>query len=73
MRLWRCGADFKSIEALFAVPVKGFVNALAFSEDGKNLVAVTGQEHRLGRWQVIKEAKNQLVVIPLQTSEDIFK
>ena len=30
-----------------------------------------GQEHRLGRWQRIKEAKNCVLVIPLETTEEI--
>jgi len=33
------------------------------------LVAAIGQEHRLGRWQRIKEARNVAVVIPLVFAE----
>lgn len=50
---------------LFEVPVRGFVNSLAFSSDGSKLIAAIGQEHRLGRWWRIKEAKNSVLVIPL--------
>jgi len=45
------------------------VNSLRFSSSGKFLVAGIGQEHRLGRWTRIKEAKNGFVVIPLPTEE----
>ena len=47
----------------------GFVNALAFSNDGNNLIAGIGQEHRLGRWWRLKKAKNCVCVIPLQRTE----
>lgn len=53
------------MSVLFEVPVKGFVNSLAFSNDGCKLIAAIGQEHRLGRWWRIKEAKNSILVIPL--------
>lgn len=43
----------------------GFVNALAFSNDGNVLIAGIGQEHRLGRWWRLKNAKNSVCVIPL--------
>ena len=43
----------------------GFVNSLKFSSDGLQLLAGVGQEHRLGRWWRLKEAKNSLVVISL--------
>ena len=43
----------------------GFVNALKFSQDGRYLIAGIGQEHRLGRWWRLKEAKNSICVIPL--------
>jgi len=33
--------------------------------DGDHIVAAVGQEHRLGRWWRIKEARNSIVIIPL--------
>lgn len=65
IRLWKCGASFKSLEPLFAVPLSGFINVLAFSSCGSFLVAGVGQEHRLGRWWRMKEAKNAICIIPL--------
>ncbi|XP_051528626.1 U3 small nucleolar RNA-interacting protein 2-like isoform X1 [Myxocyprinus asiaticus] len=71
VQLWKCGQGFRGLEPLFSIPVTGFVNSLKFSNSGKFLVAGVGQEHRLGRWWRIKEAKNGLYVIPLkrQTKE----
>ncbi|XP_056324273.1 U3 small nucleolar RNA-interacting protein 2 isoform X1 [Danio aesculapii] len=66
VQLWKCGQGFRGLELLFSVPVNGFVNSLKFSNSGKFLVAGVGQEHRLGRWWRIKEAKNGLYIIPLK-------
>lgn len=65
IKVWKLGDGFRTIEFLFSVPVDGFINSLVFSADGKYLVAGVGREHRLGRWNVIKSAKTQIVVIPL--------
>ena len=43
----------------------GFVNDLKFSEDGSYLVAAVGQEHRLGRWSSMKQAKNSTLLIKM--------
>jgi len=65
IRLYRCSRDFKTLELLFDIPdVPGFVNSLQFSGDGQFVSAGVGQEHRLGRWWRIKEAKNCLLIIP---------
>ncbi|GAA6083261.1 U3 small nucleolar RNA-interacting protein 2 isoform X1 [Tachysurus ichikawai] len=66
VQLWKCGLGFRGLEPLFTIPVNGFVNSLKFSNTGKFLVAGVGQEHRLGRWWRIKEAKNGLYIIPLK-------
>ncbi|KAL4655971.1 U3 small nucleolar RNA-interacting protein 2 [Arapaima gigas] len=66
VQLWRCGEGFRSLLPLFSIPVTGFVNSLKFSNSGNFLVAGVGQEHRLGRWWRIKEAKNGLYIIPLK-------
>ncbi|XP_057375125.1 U3 small nucleolar RNA-interacting protein 2-like isoform X1 [Daphnia carinata] len=69
IRLWKCGENFRSLTPLFSVPVCGFVNSLAFSSDGKMLIAGLGQEHRLGRWWRNGSAKNEIVIIPLKQRE----
>ncbi|XP_071383110.1 U3 small nucleolar RNA-interacting protein 2 isoform X1 [Centroberyx affinis] len=66
VQLWKCGQGFRGLQPLFSVPVTGFVNSLKFSSSGQFLVAGVGQEHRLGRWWRLKEAKNGLYVIPLK-------
>ncbi|XP_030633350.1 U3 small nucleolar RNA-interacting protein 2 [Chanos chanos] len=66
VQVWKCGQGFRDLEPLFTVPVTGFVNSLKFSSSGKFLVAGVGQEHRLGRWWRLKEAKNGLYIIPLK-------
>ncbi|PIK53491.1 putative U3 small nucleolar RNA-interacting protein 2-like [Apostichopus japonicus] len=64
----------KGLRPLFDIPLMGFINCLQFSADGASLVAGVGQEHKLGRWWRIKEAKNSVVIIPLKkkpsTGED---
>lgn len=66
IRLWKCANNFRKLEEIQKIPVSGFVNSLAFTPDGNYLVAGVGQEHRLGRWWRLKEAKNSVVVIPLR-------
>jgi len=39
-----------------------------FSNSGRFLLAGIGQEHRLGRWNCIKSAKNGIKFIPLPSS-----
>ncbi|GFS05976.1 ribosomal RNA processing 9, small subunit (SSU) processome component, homolog [Elysia marginata] len=68
VRLWKCGSDFKSLKPIFKVPVPGFVNSLKFSSNGDFLVAGLGQEHRMGRWWRLKEARNGWCIIPLKHS-----
>jgi len=65
IKLWKCEKSFRSLMPVHSIPVSGFVNSLKFSPSGSFLVAGLGQEHRLGRWWRFKEAKNQLVIIPL--------
>ncbi|XP_064931116.1 U3 small nucleolar RNA-interacting protein 2 [Columba livia] len=66
VKLWKCGEGFRKLEPLCDIPVVGFVNSLKFSAAGDFLVAGLGQEHRLGRWWRIKEAKNSICIIPLK-------
>jgi len=70
IKLWQCGDGFRSLKQLFAIPVVGFVNAMTFSNDGNTLIAGVGQEHRLGRWWRLKNAKNSLCIIPLQRTAE---
>ena len=65
LRLWKIDPKSKSIQPIQDYEIKGFVNALSFTSDGKYLLAGVGQEHRCGRWWNLKESKNQLVCFPL--------
>lgn len=54
---------FRGLVALGAIPCPGMVNGLAFSADGRLLVAAVGQEHRLGAWYKNRAARNGVVFI----------
>ncbi|GIY16177.1 u3 small nucleolar RNA-interacting protein 2 [Caerostris extrusa] len=62
IRLWKRDDNKHSLVLISRIPVIGFVNSLKFSLSGKYLVAGIGQEHRLGRWWRMKEAKNSIVL-----------
>lgn len=47
------------------MPLDGFINGLVVSSTGTFLVAAVGQEHRLGRWEHQKTARNEICVVPL--------
>ncbi|XP_034239703.1 U3 small nucleolar RNA-interacting protein 2 [Thrips palmi] len=64
--LWKSGQGFRTLESMFHIPIKGFINGLAFTSDGRHLIAAVGQEHRLGRWWRDASVKNSVVVIPLK-------
>ncbi|KAF1420379.1 U3 small nucleolar RNA-interacting protein 2, partial [Spheniscus humboldti] len=66
VKLWKCSEGFRKLEPLWDIPLVGFVNSLKFSAAGDFLVAGLGQEHRLGRWWRVKEAKNSICIIPLK-------
>uniref|UniRef100_A0A2K6AI85 U3 small nucleolar RNA-interacting protein 2 n=1 Tax=Mandrillus leucophaeus TaxID=9568 RepID=A0A2K6AI85_MANLE len=66
VRLWQCGDGFRQLDLLCDIPLVGFINSLKFSSSGDFLVAGVGQEHRLGRWWRIKEARNSVCIIPLR-------
>ncbi|VDM59750.1 unnamed protein product [Angiostrongylus costaricensis] len=52
LKLWKIGADFKTISQVFAYEMKGFINDVRFSISGSLLAVAVGQEHREGRWWV---------------------
>jgi ribosomal RNA-processing protein 9 len=61
------GARAPILQALPTVPIVGFLNAITFARSGQFTLVGVGQEHRLGRWQRIPEARNgvHLVKLPL--------
>lgn len=68
---WKIGNEFRNVTKIFEYDVVGFVNSLEFTSDGKYLIAAVSQEHRLGRWWRIKEAKNCVHVIPLNSDVEL--
>lgn len=66
IKMWKYDANRKKlIDLRNDYEVDGYVNSLKFTSDGKRLIAAIGREHRLGRWDVVKTVKNNIVVIPL--------
>ncbi|KJH44508.1 WD domain, G-beta repeat protein [Dictyocaulus viviparus] len=65
LKLWKIGADFKSIFQT------GFINDVRFSMTGSFLSVAVGQEHRDGRWWVEKKARNQIVIIPTNIDREV--
>ncbi|XP_058129711.1 U3 small nucleolar RNA-interacting protein 2 [Anopheles ziemanni] len=65
VRVWKLANKRRSIEPLLTIPVVGFINAIEFTSDGRFLIVAVGQEHRLGRWWTLRNAKNRTLVIPL--------
>lgn len=55
-----------ALEEVQRIQCIGFVNSLVFSASSRLLIAAVSQEHALGRWQRIKEAKNAVQVFPLK-------
>ncbi|KAH7710041.1 U3 small nucleolar RNA interacting protein 2 [Aphelenchoides avenae] len=68
LKLWKVADDYKSIRVVDEFELEGFVNHIRFTEGGRKLVCAVGQEHKNGRWWKEVDAKNSIVVIPLQYS-----
>lgn len=65
LRFWHCDEEEGRLEPLMSVPLPGFINGLAIAPSGKFLAAAVGQEHRLGRWSRVAEARNSVCIVPL--------
>ena len=65
VRFWGCDDEARQMSEVASVALPGFVNGLALSKSGKLLGAALGQEHRLGRWFKLPEAKNGLAIVRL--------
>ncbi|RZF43950.1 hypothetical protein LSTR_LSTR006758 [Laodelphax striatellus] len=70
IKVWKCEDKYRKSKLLFTIAVKGFINSMAFSLDDRYLVVGVGQEHKLGRWQRIKEARNSVVLIELKKRKE---
>jgi len=57
---------FRGIVALGSpIPVAGVINGIAFSADGRLLVAAVGHEHRLGAWYKNRAARDGVLFVRL--------
>lgn len=65
IRFWLCDEANRSLEHIASAPVPGFVNALAVAPSAKFVACAVGQEHRLGRWFKVSEARNGLAIVHL--------
>ncbi|XP_068668327.1 U3 snoRNP-associated protein-like EMB2271 [Aristolochia californica] len=70
VRLWSIQSSTKNIQQLYALPLVGFVNSLAFAKSGHFLIAGVGQEPRLGRWGRVSEARNGVFIQRLKLLEE---
>ncbi|PIC49384.1 hypothetical protein B9Z55_008011 [Caenorhabditis nigoni] len=69
LKLWKIGENFRSITPFFSYSIPGFINSIAFSSNGKSLVVGAGKEHKDGRWWVDREARNQVVILPIRYTD----
>eukprot|EP00741_Cyanophora_paradoxa_P019931 tig00021179_g19236.t1 len=71
LRVWRAplgdASPKPAMPQVATVPMPGVVNGIAFARSARFLVAGVGQEHRLGRWQVVRGggSKNGIRIVPL--------
>ncbi|KAF9571577.1 pre-rRNA processing protein [Mortierella alpina] len=69
VRVWQIGKNMKNFALLSTIPMIGVVNDLQLYQPTLSkktlLVAAIGQEHKLGRWLRIKEARNGLRIVAL--------
>ena len=63
LRFWECDETNRALTPLCTAPVTGFVNGLALAPSGRFVAAAVGQEHRLGRWFKVPEARNSLCLV----------
>ncbi|ULU08660.1 hypothetical protein L3Y34_019689 [Caenorhabditis briggsae] len=69
LKLWKIGENFRSITPFFSYSIPGFINSIAFASNGKSLVVGAGKEHKDGRWWVDREARNQVVILPIRYTD----
>lgn len=68
VQLWALEDTNRVLKPLHKLPVKGFVNSLAFSHSGRFLLAGTGQEPRMGRWGRNSAGRNGVIMHPIELS-----
>ncbi|EEC51985.1 predicted protein, partial [Phaeodactylum tricornutum CCAP 1055/1] len=66
VRFWKASTGRtlaeRGLQAVGEIPLFGYVNDIAFGPKARFCVAAVGQEHRLGRWNRVAQAKNRLAI-----------
>lgn len=70
VKLWKLENSFRTISLCFDVPVCGFVNCIEFSLNTEKIVIAAGKECKFGRWDVVKPAKNCVIVFSLLKAQN---
>lgn len=68
VQLWALEDANRYLKPLHKLPVKGFVNSLAFAHSGRFLLAGTGQEPRMGRWGRNSAGRNGVIMHSIELS-----
>jgi ribosomal RNA-processing protein 9 len=69
LKFWQVSTDYKSLKLVKQIELKGFINDLKFTENGRKLVCAVGQEHKSGRWWKISDSKNSIVILTLNKED----
>lgn len=69
LKLWKIAENFRSVTPFFSYSIPGFINSINFAGNGKRLVVGAGKEHKDGRWWVDREARNQVVILPIRYTD----
>ena len=74
LRLWKVQTGSTNSERGLSpldakIPLDGYINSIAMGPKVRFAVVAKGQEHRLGRWNPVKRAKNRLAIVKLYTDQ----
>lgn len=73
LRLWKVSIENKvnqsTMEEVFRVPIKGFINDISIGSNGGFCMLAIGQEHKMGRWKRIKGARNRIAKVTFHREE----
>mmetsp|Transcript_45337 Transcript_45337/g.75606 ORF Transcript_45337/g.75606 Transcript_45337/m.75606 type:complete len:268 (-) Transcript_45337:8-811(-) len=69
LKLWQITDDTK-LSSVHQIPVVGYINGICFSRNGRFLVLGVAQEHRMGRWERIREARNGIHIVYLDRQSE---
>ena len=62
LHLWRAAPNSSELTCIQSIKLDGFINSLAWNDNGTVLAVAVGREPRLGRWETDKSVKNQLQI-----------